>query len=48
MMNNPAEGTAVPLIRAGTRYGFLIRFDLEKNPDTRLAAPASRSRRKMT
>jgi hypothetical protein len=38
MMNNPAEGTTVPLIRAGTRCGFVLRFDLEKNPDTRLAA----------
>ena len=37
MLNNPADGSTVPLIRAGSRYGFLVRFDLEKNPDTRLA-----------
>lgn len=38
MMNNPAEGSTVPLIRAGSQYGFLLRFDLEHNPDARLAA----------
>lgn len=37
MLNNPAEGDTVPLIRAGSRYGFLFRFDLEKDPDPRLA-----------
>lgn len=38
MLNNPADGKTTPLIRAGSRYGFLVRFDLKKNPDTRLAA----------
>ena len=38
MMNNPAEGSTVPLIRVGSRYGFLFRFGLENNPDARLAA----------
>ena len=37
-MNNPAEGSTVPLIRAGSQYGFLLRFDIEKNPDARIAA----------
>jgi hypothetical protein len=38
MMNNPAEGSTVPVIRAGTQYAFLLRFDIEKNPDARLGA----------
>lgn len=38
MMDNPAEGSTIPLIRAGTQYGFLFRFDLGNNPDLRLAA----------
>jgi hypothetical protein len=37
-LNNPADGSTVPLIRAGSRYGFLLRFDLEAHPGTRLAA----------
>jgi hypothetical protein len=37
-LNFPAEDSTVPLIRAGSQYGFLLRFDLEKNPDARLAA----------
>ncbi len=31
------EGSTVSLIRPSFRYGFLLRFDLEKNPDARLA-----------
>jgi len=38
MLNFPAEDSTVPLIRAGSQYGFLLRFDLEKNPDASLAA----------
>jgi hypothetical protein len=38
MLNNPTEGSTIPLIRVGSRYGFLFRFDLEHNPDARLAA----------
>jgi hypothetical protein len=38
MMHDPAEGSTVPLIRASSQYGFLFKFDLEKNPGTRLAA----------
>jgi len=38
ILNQPPDGNAIPLIRAGSQYGFLIRFDLEKNPDARLAA----------
>jgi hypothetical protein len=37
-LNNPADGSTVPLIRADSRYGFLLRFDLEANPGARLAA----------
>jgi len=37
MLNLPADGSAVPLIRPGSRYGFIFRFDLEKNPDAPLA-----------
>lgn len=37
MMSNPAEGDTVPLIRVGSQYGFLFRFDIEQNPDARLA-----------
>jgi hypothetical protein len=36
-MNVPAEGSAVTLIRAGDRFGFLLRFDLEAHADVRLA-----------
>jgi hypothetical protein len=38
IMDNAADGSMVPLIRAGFRYGFLVRFDLERNRDARLAA----------
>jgi hypothetical protein len=38
MMDKPAEGSAIPLIHSRSRYGFLVRFDVEKNPDARLAA----------
>jgi hypothetical protein len=38
MINDPDEGSTVPLIRAGSQYGFLLRFDLEAHPDARLAA----------
>lgn len=37
MMINPAEGRTVPLARPGTRFGFLIGFDLDAHPDVRLA-----------
>jgi hypothetical protein len=37
MMNVPAEGSEVALIRAGDRFGFLLRFDLEAHADVRLA-----------
>lgn len=37
MITGMAEGSAVPLIRTGTRFGFLLRFDLEAHPDARLA-----------
>jgi hypothetical protein len=36
--NNRFHDSAVPLIRAGSGYGFLLRFDLERNPDAHLAA----------
>jgi hypothetical protein len=36
--NNRFHDSAVPLIRAGSRYGFLLSFDLERNPDAHLAA----------
>jgi hypothetical protein len=38
LLNRPAEGSAVPLIRGGLKYGFLLRLDLHENPDARLAA----------
>jgi hypothetical protein len=38
MLNQLADGSTVSLIRAGSRYGFLFRFDLEKQPGARLAA----------
>ena len=38
MLDNLADGSTVALIRVGLRYGFLVRFDLEKNRDVRLAA----------
>jgi hypothetical protein len=38
ILNNPAEGSTVPLIRAGSQYGFLLKFDLEAHPGARLAA----------
>ena len=37
MLNGPTEGSTVPLIRPGSRYGFLLRFDLDKQPRTHLA-----------
>ena len=37
MLNGPTEGSTVPLIRPGSRYGFLLRFDLDKRPRTHLA-----------
>jgi cell division protein FtsL len=37
-LNQPADGSMVPLIRPGSQYGFLLRFDLETHPGTRLAA----------
>jgi hypothetical protein len=38
MLNRPAEGSLLPLIRGGSKYGFLLRLDLHENPDSRLAA----------
>jgi hypothetical protein len=37
ILNSPAEGSAVPLIRPGSRYGFLLRFNLDEQPGTHLA-----------
>ena len=38
MLDNLADGSTVPLIRADFKYAFLVRFDLEKKRDARLAA----------
>lgn len=38
MLNQPADGGMVPLIRPGSQYGFLLSFDLEAHPGARLAA----------
>lgn len=38
MINAPSEGGTVAIIRAGGRFGFLFRFDLEGHAGVRLAA----------
>ena len=37
MMSAPVEGSTVALIRAGARFGFLLRFDLQAHADVQLA-----------
>ena len=37
-IRNLTEGDTVPMVRAGTQFGFLLRFDLGAHPDPRLAA----------
>jgi hypothetical protein len=38
ILNRPAGGSVVPLIRGGSKYGFLLRLDLHESRGGRLAA----------